>query len=59
MSNTANDMAAAIVVQADGVAGTTTLTFPGTTSGRYLLISQTIAYAASWWSVHDIAVDCH
>jgi hypothetical protein len=58
MSNTSNDMAAAIVVQGAGMTGATTLTFPSTATGRYLLITQTMAYAASWWSVHDITVVC-
>jgi hypothetical protein len=59
MSNTNNDMASAIIVQGAGMTGTTTLNFPATANGRYLLITQTTAYAASWWSVHDITIDCH
>lgn len=64
LSGTSGNMAAPLIVEGDGVAGTTTIIFPDTEMGRYLLISQTgmvsgVAPDDYWWSIHDITIDCH
>jgi hypothetical protein len=60
---TANNIAAApVVASGTGMMGTITVTFPSTTTGQYLRITQTGAVTApdtNWWSIHDITIDCH
>ena len=60
VSNTPNNTAG----NADTVEGTGTNTatnvidLGGTQTGRYLLIELTQAFAANWWSVHELSVTC-
>jgi hypothetical protein len=60
VSNTSGDMAAPVVAEGDGVAGTTNVTFGKVGSGRFVLITQTgtVAPATSWWSINEITVTC-
>jgi hypothetical protein len=48
---------AAILVSGTGQADTTTITFPGPTSGRFLRVSQTTS-GASWWSIQELDASC-
>jgi len=58
LSNTANDAAAAILKEDDGMTGTITVTLPQTHSGRFLNIRQAGMVTPTWWSLHEVSVAC-
>ncbi len=61
MSNTANDAAAPVLVEQDGMTGLQAFKFTPKTA-RYILISQTgmlMTGEISWWSVQDATVTCN
>jgi hypothetical protein len=61
MSNTANDTAAPVLVEQDGMTGLQAFKFAPKTA-RYVLISQTgmlMTGEISWWSVQDATVTCN
>ncbi len=61
MSNTANDTAAPVLVEQDGMTGLQAFDFAPKTA-RYVLISQTgmlMTGEISWWSVQDATVTCN
>jgi hypothetical protein len=61
MSDTAQDTAAPVLAEMDGVTGPMTFKFTPKTA-RFILISQTKALATgetSWWSVQDVTATCN
>src|SRR5882724_4479938 len=58
LSNTANDAAAAILKEGDGMTGSITVTLPQTHSGRFLNIRQAGMVTPTWWSLHEVSVAC-
>lgn len=60
VSASSNDMAAAVLAEADGAAGTINITLNKTIDGRYVLITQTgsVVPDTFWWSVNDITIAC-
>jgi hypothetical protein len=59
VSNTSNNTAAPVLLTGAGMANTdTVLTLPAGTRGRYVLINQTGAVTALWWSVAEIQAEC-
>jgi hypothetical protein len=60
VSNTSGDMAAAVLADGAGAAGTIAINLSKTVNGRYVLISQTgnVGAATSWWSVNDVTITC-
>jgi hypothetical protein len=61
MSNSANDTAAAVLAEQDGVTGLLTFEFAAKTA-RYVLITQTgmdMGTDTAWWSVQDVTATCN
>lgn len=58
-SNTPSNQTGPILVSGMGAASTdTVMVFPAGTTGRYVLISQSGAAPALWWSVAEIQAEC-
>ncbi|HVJ17458.1 MAG TPA: discoidin domain-containing protein [Polyangiaceae bacterium] len=58
VSDTPGDVSGTVRASGSGQAGvTTTITLPGLTTGRYLLIKQ-LGSSLSWWSALEIEVSC-
>jgi hypothetical protein len=61
VSLTAQDFAAPVLADGDGMAGNVVIPLSKTVNGRYVIIRQTGMVAAgqtSWWSINEIGVTC-
>jgi hypothetical protein len=58
LSNKSQDFNAAILNEADGMTGTITVPLAQAHTGQYLTIRQTGMVTPTWWSLHEVTVDC-